>query len=294
MTLNDKAIEAWHKKFMKAHPSGELNEEDFIDEFQKLYPLFFSICVNDDSEKVSSEDLIKFLEAVAELEGEDDAADSDAAKFVTNKIMEFWENKSDKEEITKEEITEDEFLACLKENYELCVAFLPITAKKLSDEQIGLIMGRNPGLKRKHILKWHNTFWKEHFGGELTKTKFVDDYKKLYPRGNPAPYCDYVFKSIDKDRTGTINFVEFMEAVAITQPGDPDSRLRLVFAICDKDGSGIINGDEMAKFVKVMAELNKEQVETETSSASSYAQGAQEWTVDEIMKRFQSDRDTTI
>ncbi|CAF1067894.1 unnamed protein product [Rotaria magnacalcarata] len=166
--------------------------------------------------------------------------------------------------------------------------------KKLSDEQIGLIMGRNPGLKRKHILKWHNTFWKEHFGGELTKTKFVDEYKKLYPRGNPAPYCDYVFKSIDKDRTGTINFVEFMEAVAITQPGDPDSRLRLVFAICDKDGSGIINGDEMAKFVKVMAELNKEQVETETSSASSYAQGAQEWTVDEIMKRFQSDRDTTI
>jgi hypothetical protein len=57
MTLNDKAIEAWHKKFMEAQyvtkisdlysfiqsysfsPSGELNEEDFIDEFQKLYPL---------------------------------------------------------------------------------------------------------------------------------------------------------------------------------------------------------------------------------------------------------------
>jgi hypothetical protein len=76
----------------------------------------FSICANDGSEKASSEDLIKFLEAVAELEGEDDAVDSDAAKFVTNKIMEFRENKSDKEEITKEEITKegitkDEFLA---------------------------------------------------------------------------------------------------------------------------------------------------------------------------------------
>jgi hypothetical protein len=56
-TLNDKDIESWHKKFMETQyvtkisdlysciqsysfsPSGELNEEDFINEFQKLYPL---------------------------------------------------------------------------------------------------------------------------------------------------------------------------------------------------------------------------------------------------------------
>ena len=84
------------------------------------------------------------------------------------------------------------------------------------------------------------------FSGELTRAGFIDEYKKLYPKylcfefifeidsyfdissGNPKPYCDYIFKAIDRDRSGMINFVEFTEAVALTQLNDFNIRLKLV------------------------------------------------------------------
>lgn len=53
-------------------------------------------------------------------------------------------------------------------------------------------------------------------------------YCALLFSGNPKPYCDYIFKAIDKDRSGTINFVEFTEAVALTQSNDADIRLKRV------------------------------------------------------------------
>jgi Ca2+-binding EF-hand superfamily protein len=46
--------------------------------------------------------------------------------------------------------------------------------------------------------------------------------------GHPKPYCDYIFKAIDKNRSGTINFVEFTDAVALTQSNNADIRLKRV------------------------------------------------------------------
>ncbi|CAF4000061.1 unnamed protein product, partial [Rotaria sp. Silwood1] len=37
-TLKAIDIEAYYKTFIKNRPSGELNEEGFIDEFKKLFP----------------------------------------------------------------------------------------------------------------------------------------------------------------------------------------------------------------------------------------------------------------
>ncbi len=47
-------------------------------------------------------------------------------------------------------------------------------------------------------------------------------------RGNPENFCDFAFTTIDKDKNGKINFSEFMTAVALTHPGDTETRLRLV------------------------------------------------------------------
>ena len=90
--------------------------------------------------------------------------------------------------------------------------------------------------------------------GELTKEDFVSEFTKLYKKyvvtvdvlfkrhndslflfdmfsGNATNYCDYIFPTIDKDRSGTINFYEFMDAVAHTSTGNTDNvkkRLELV------------------------------------------------------------------
>ncbi len=52
--------------------------------------------------------------------------------------------------------------------------------------------------------------------------------------GNPVPYCNYIFKAIDTDKSGMINFVEFTKAVALTQSSDLETRLKLVCCIEEK------------------------------------------------------------
>jgi Ca2+-binding EF-hand superfamily protein len=47
-------------------------------------------------------------------------------------------------------------------------------------------------------------------------------------RGNPQKFCEFAFPAIDKNKNGKIDFTEFMTAVALTHPGNLETRLRLV------------------------------------------------------------------
>ncbi len=58
------------------------------------------------------------------------------------------------------------------------------------------------------------------------------------------------------------------------------------------DGSGTIDCNKMAKFLKVIAKLNEGQDETDTSDASSYTLNDPESVAGEVMKRCgKSDND---
>lgn len=46
--------------------------------------------------------------------------------------------------------------------------------------------------------------------------------------GEPQCYCNYAFKTLDKDNSGIISFDEFMSAIALTLPGDIEYQLALV------------------------------------------------------------------
>jgi hypothetical protein len=47
-------------------------------------------------------------------------------------------------------------------------------------------------------------------------------------RGNPEKFCEFVFPTIDKYKNGKIDFSEFMTAIALTHPGNKETRLHLV------------------------------------------------------------------
>ncbi|CAF1448075.1 unnamed protein product [Rotaria sp. Silwood1] len=168
--VTNKEIEALHKKFIAAHPSGEINEQEFSAEFQLLFPhgepqrycnyafsvldknnsgtltfdeyiaaysltlpgdiehqlaLTFQLCAYHGQDKVSNEDLLQLMEAVAELKG----VDSSAISLFAKTIMKITKSEKD------EKITKEEFIRRLKENYDLCMAFLPIEVKKTAATQ---------------------------------------------------------------------------------------------------------------------------------------------------------------
>ena len=47
--------------------------------------------------------------------------------------------------------------------------------------------------------------------GKLTKTKFVDLYRKIFPEGKSAAFYQHMFRALDTDRSGSLEFPEFIQ-----------------------------------------------------------------------------------
>jgi hypothetical protein len=46
--------------------------------------------------------------------------------------------------------------------------------------------------------------------------------------GNPKKFCEFTFPVFDKNKNDKIDFTEFMTAIALTHPGNLETRLHLV------------------------------------------------------------------
>ena len=94
--------------------------------------------------------------------------------------------------------------------------------------------------------EWHAGFL-EDCPGELTKTQFVEMYIKIFPGGNADKFSENVFRTFDTDKSGTIDFREFMLVLHLTTNGTPEEKLTLAFRMYDLDGNGFINFLEMKR-----------------------------------------------
>ena len=95
--------------------------------------------------------------------------------------------------------------------------------------------------------EWHQGFLEDCPDGELTKTQFVEMYTKIFPGGNAEKFSENVFRTFDTDRSGTIDFREFMLALHVTSAGTPEEKLQWAFRMYDVDGNGEIDFNEMKR-----------------------------------------------
>ena len=95
--------------------------------------------------------------------------------------------------------------------------------------------------------EWHKGFLEDCPDGELTKTQFVEMYTKIFPGGNAEKFSENVFRTFDTDRSGTIDFREFMLALHVTSSGTPEEKLTWAFRMYDVDGNGGIDFNEMKR-----------------------------------------------
>ena len=98
-----------------------------------------------------------------------------------------------------------------------------------------------------HPQEWHAGFIEDCPDGELTKTQFVEMYTKIFPGGNAEKFSENVFRTFDTDRSGTIDFREFMLALHVTSSGTPEEKLTWAFRMYDVDGNGGIDFNEMKR-----------------------------------------------
>lgn len=68
--------------------------------------------------------------------------------------------------------------------------------------------------------------------GQLTKAEFIKIYAQFFPFGDPAQFAEFVFRVFDEDKSGTIEFKEFICALSVTSRGRLDEKLKCEFKVC--------------------------------------------------------------
>ena len=93
--------------------------------------------------------------------------------------------------------------------------------------------------------------------GKLQYDELLSGYEEFY--GDFAKEeVDKIFKLVDVDNSGEIDFSEFVTATVNRNELLQDEKLRQAFALYDKDGGGTISADEIKEVLGVGSNISEE------------------------------------
>lgn len=104
----------------------------------------------------------------------------------------------------------------------------------------------------------------------LTKEEFQKIYKQFFPFGDPSSFADYVFNVFDADKSGTIDFKEFICALSVTSRGKMEDKLDWAFQLYDIDGDGKISYEEMLAIVEAIYKMVRQAMIEGVTRADRY------------------------
>jgi Ca2+-binding EF-hand superfamily protein len=124
-------------------------------------------------------------------------------------------------------------------------------------------------LSKKDIARYRK-IWLEMFGtGEMDKEGFRKWIKAIgiFPNLQPNAPIDHLFRSYDRDRSGSISFEEFILYLSITAPTqteqDPQKIIEVTFLLYDADGDGFLSRAELETGMKDTFRLLGHDVDSE-------------------------------
>jgi Ca2+-binding EF-hand superfamily protein len=98
-------------------------------------------------------------------------------------------------------------------------------------------------------------FLKDCPSGTLSKEEFQKIYRQFFPFGDPTTFANFVFNVFDSDKSGQIDFKEFIVALSITSRGQMEDKLDWAFQLYDIDGNGEITYKEMLEIVEAIYKM---------------------------------------
>lgn len=70
-------------------------------------------------------------------------------------------------------------------------------------------------------------------------------------------FVKQMFNCVDKDKDGRISFQEFLDTVVLFTRGKAEDKLRIIFDMCDYDGTGVIEKSELQKMLTSLVDIAK-------------------------------------
>nr|XP_019044932.1 calcium-binding protein NCS-1 [Kwoniella bestiolae CBS 10118]OCF23862.1 calcium-binding protein NCS-1 [Kwoniella bestiolae CBS 10118] len=131
---------------------------------------------------------------------------------------------------------------------------------KLSADDLADLQ-KNTYFDKKELQQWYKGFLKDCPSGQLNKEEFKKIYKQFFPFGDPSQFADYVFNVFDEDKSGTIEFKEFICALSVTSRGRLDEKLKWAFQLYDINQDGYITYDEMLQIVRSIYKMTGQMVQ---------------------------------
>lgn len=123
-----------------------------------------------------------------------------------------------------------------------------------NEEQIKELLQRQ--FTRSEILNWHRIFLAKcpisSFTPCINKCLFIDYFKQLHPTGDVNRLTELFFHAFDRNNDGMIDFIEFMQAIAMIGRNDSTERLAFIFSLLDSDRTDYI---DRVKFVQIFEAL---------------------------------------
>ena len=125
---------------------------------------------------------------------------------------------------------------------------LKIFKEEEKTRMINILMVKT-GHTAKEIQVQYDSFQEMCPEGVLTKRKFITLSREMY--GYQAKHLsEAIFNIFDEDKSGHIDFVEYMMAINASKMNSPESKLKWIFNVFDRDSSGSIDGYELEVVLK--------------------------------------------
>lgn len=102
------------------------------------------------------------------------------------------------------------------------------------------------------ILQWYRGFCLKYPDGKMKGDDVEKLYSALFPYGMAARFREHVFRMIDADHDGEVDFREFLTCLAVVLNGNAEQKLRRAFCLYDVDGDGFITDDELGVIFQQM------------------------------------------
>ena len=73
----------------------------------------------------------------------------------------------------------------------------------------------------------------------MQRSEFVLIFNEFFPHGDATQFSNFVFDVIDEDKSGSIDFEEFIHALSITSNSSLEEKLEWAFMLYDLDNDGV-------------------------------------------------------